>query len=311
MLPILVPVVVLSTRISIVFRKVAVLLASASLVFTLSACEKPTGDGLPTVASPAYGTVPEINFPGSKPPQSLVTKVLDQGDGKGQTVGDSDFVVVDYYGKIWGGATLPDSTITDSGEPRGFSLTDPPIKAWSALRGAKVGQRLMLVVPPSEGYGDLGSESIGVKKDDTLAYVVDIRLAVSPGASDQFQTTPTNEALPSGIVVSPAENGGFAVDATAAGSYPTKQQSFVYAQGNGEAVQPGQSVVVKQISADWGKATEAGDWNNPKLNTAPASTLKAEGLPLGSIVVTVYPATSSSDPRVELAQILASYDPSR
>lgn len=292
-------------------RKIAVLLASASLVLTLSACGKSTGDGLPTVSSPSFGSVPEITFPSNKPPQSILTKVLDEGDGKGQTVGDSDFVLVDYYGKVWGGAQLPDSTITDSGEPRGFSLTDPPIKGWTALRGAKVGQRLMLIMPPADAYGDLGSESIGVKKGDTLTYVVDIRLAVPPDAGSQFQVTPTNGAMPQGVSVNASENGDFGVDASAAGEYPTKQNVTVYAQGNGENIKPGQSVVVKQISADWGKATAPGDWGNAQMYAVEASSIKAEGLPLGSMILAVYPATSSSEPRAALLQILASYDAKR
>lgn len=293
------------------FRKAAVFLASASLVFTLSACAKSSTDGLPTVSSPTYGTVPEITFPRNKAPQSIITKVLDEGDGKGQTVGDSDFVVVDYYGKVWGGALLPDSTITDASGPRGFSLTDPPIAGWTALRGAKTGQRLMLIVPPSEAYGDLGSESIGVKKGDTLVYVVDIRLTVSPDAGSEFQTTPSNEPLPQGVVVSAADNGVLSIDSTAGGDNPTKQETFVYATGDGAKVQPGQSVVLKQVSADWGAASKPEDWNNPRISAVKADTLNLEGLPLGSIVAAYYPATTSADAQVALIQILASYDSSR
>lgn len=293
------------------FRKAAVILASVSLVFALSACGKSGGNALPTVSSPVYGTVPEISFPAGNPPKSVVMKVLDEGDGKGATVGENDLVVVDYYGKVWGGALLPDSTITDATGPRAISLVDPPIEGWSSLKGAKTGQRVLLVVPPQQAYGDLGSESIGVKKGDTLAYVVDIRSTVSPDAASQFQTTPTNNPLPAGVTVTASDKGAMIVDAKAARAYPTKQETAVYATGNGSAVAPGQSVVIKQVVANWGEASTPEAWTASKLSATSASVLNLENQPLGTIAVVLYPATPSSEPQATLVQILAAYDAGR
>jgi len=49
------------------------------------------------------------------------------------------------------------------------------IPAWNTgLVGVPVGSRVMLVVPPAQGYGKNGQASAGIKPTDTLVFVVDI-----------------------------------------------------------------------------------------------------------------------------------------
>jgi len=53
------------------------------------------------------------------------------------------------------------------------------IKGWdTGLVGQPVGSRVMLVIPPAEGYGSTGSSGAGIKGTDTLVFVVDIIAAV-------------------------------------------------------------------------------------------------------------------------------------
>ena len=42
------------------------------------------------------------------------------------------------------------------------------------LVGVPVGSRVMLSLPPADGYGSAGNESAGIKGTDTLVFVVDI-----------------------------------------------------------------------------------------------------------------------------------------
>ena len=42
------------------------------------------------------------------------------------------------------------------------------------LTGVPVGSRVMLVIPPDDGYGTSGNTSAGIKGSDTLVFVVDI-----------------------------------------------------------------------------------------------------------------------------------------
>jgi peptidylprolyl isomerase len=142
------------------------------------------GGSLPTVTAKA-GTAPTIGVSSSKtPPSTLVTKTLVKGSGtavaKGQTV------VAQYVGAIWRTGKVFDSSWT-RGTPFGFTIGATPsqvITGWdNGLIGQTVGSRVMLVVPPADGYGKTGSTQAGIKGTDTLVFVVDILGAVSPGGS--------------------------------------------------------------------------------------------------------------------------------
>ena len=143
------------------------------------------GGSLPSVTAKS-GAAPVINIPASahKPPADLVTKTLIKGSGpvvaKGQTV------VTQYVGTIWRTGKVFDSSWS-RGEPFGFTIGATPsqvITGWDkGLVGQTVGSRVMLVVPPADGYGKTGSSQAGIKGTDTLVFVVDILGAVNPTSS--------------------------------------------------------------------------------------------------------------------------------
>ena len=140
------------------------------------------GGSLPTVSAKT-GAAPVIKIPPSsvKVPSGLVTKTLIKGSGpavaKGQTV------VTQYVGSIWRTGKVFDSSWS-RGEPFGFTIGATPsqvITGWDkGLVGQTVGSRVMLVVPPADGYGKTGSSQAGIKGTDVLVFVVDILGAVNP-----------------------------------------------------------------------------------------------------------------------------------
>jgi peptidylprolyl isomerase len=49
------------------------------------------------------------------------------------------------------------------------------IKGWDiGLVGQTVGSRVLLVIPPADGYGSVGNSSADIEGTDTLVFVVDI-----------------------------------------------------------------------------------------------------------------------------------------
>jgi len=139
------------------------------------------GGSLPTVTDAA--TDPTITIPKSTTaPKDLVTKTLIQGAGT--TLAKNDYVVVQYTASIWRTGKVFSSSWTSS-EPFGTVLsTDDVITGWvDGLAGQKVGSRVMMVIPPADGYGSSGSSSAGIKGTDTLVFVVDILGAYTPAAS--------------------------------------------------------------------------------------------------------------------------------
>lgn len=142
---------------------------------------RPAESGMPTVTVPSgAGKQAKITVAkGAKAPTSLKTSTLIEGSGKTVKTGDS--IAVTYTGQIWGTSTVFDATAKhgDGGKPSVFVIgKQQVITGWDkALVGKKVGSRVLIVVPPSEGYGSQGSAQVGIKGTDTLVFVVDILAA--------------------------------------------------------------------------------------------------------------------------------------
>lgn len=151
-----------------------------------SASGKPvsTGGGnLPEVTNQP-GHAPVITIPSGKtPPSKLASVVLIQGTGAPVKAGQS--ITVKYTGEIWRNSQVFDTNWptatsgTTTPPPRVFTLTATSlIPGWvTGLTGVPVGSRVLLVVPPADGYGKSGYPSIGIKGTDTLVFVIDILAA--------------------------------------------------------------------------------------------------------------------------------------
>ncbi len=137
------------------------------------------GGSLPTVTSVA-GQAPKVTIPATAPPSNLVVTTLIKGTGPPVTKGQE--VVTQYVGLIWRTRAVFDSSWS-RGAPFGFEIDASPeqiIPAWDkGLLGVPVGSRVMLVVPPKDGYGSAGESAAGIEGTDTLVFVVDVLDAVN------------------------------------------------------------------------------------------------------------------------------------
>jgi peptidylprolyl isomerase len=129
--------------------------------------------GLPVVTATA-GTKPTITIPkGVAAPKGLVVQPLLQGSGaavkKGQTL------VAQYVGVNYRTGKQFDAS-WDNGQPAQFPIgVGQVIPGWdTGLVGAKIGSRVLLVIPPADGYGASGNPQAGIKGTDTLVFVVDV-----------------------------------------------------------------------------------------------------------------------------------------
>jgi FKBP-type peptidyl-prolyl cis-trans isomerase len=128
---------------------------------------------LPKVADAGQGKVPTVTVPKNDPPSTLQDKTLIQGTGPAVRKGQA--LVAQYEGRVWKTGKVFDSSWT-RGTPAAFPIgTGKVIPGWDkALVGKKVGSRVLMVVPPKEGYGKAGAAGAGIKGDDTLVFVIDI-----------------------------------------------------------------------------------------------------------------------------------------
>ncbi|MGV1009127.1 MAG: FKBP-type peptidyl-prolyl cis-trans isomerase [Dermatophilaceae bacterium] len=128
--------------------------------------------GLPGVTFDA-ATGPTISIPpGVAAPTETVSQVLVEGSGPPVSAGQ--LVSVHYTGVLWKDGSVFDSSWTRKA-PLAFQAGQGQvIAAWdSQLVGKKVGSRVLLVVPPKDGYGPDGNPP-KISGTDTLVFVVDI-----------------------------------------------------------------------------------------------------------------------------------------
>ncbi len=133
------------------------------------------GGALPTVTA-ATGKAPAVTIPNTTPPKTLQVKTLIKGTGAVVKKGQS--LVVQYVGVNWRTKKTFDASWTRS-QPFQTSIgVGQVIPGWDkGLVGQPVGSRVLLVIPPADGYGKTGSASAGIKGTDTLVFVVDILAA--------------------------------------------------------------------------------------------------------------------------------------
>jgi peptidylprolyl isomerase len=145
------------------------------------------GGDLPTVTEPATsGSAPTVTMPAKsvKVPTSLQVQTLIKGSGAKVAAGD--YVIAQYVGYIWRTGKTFDSSWSRK-TPFGFQIGANPsqvITGWdTGLQGQTVGSRVLLVIPPKDGYGTTGASSAGITATDTLVFVVDILDVYSPTSS--------------------------------------------------------------------------------------------------------------------------------
>jgi peptidylprolyl isomerase len=134
-----------------------------------------TDTALPKVAGNPGGGGPTITVPvGVTPPKSLVSDVLIHGSG--EAVASGQTLIMQYTGVDWNTGKVFDSSFT---RQQAFSTVigqGQVIAGWDqGLVGKHVGDRVLLVIPPALGYGPEGGQAtVGIGKNDTLIFVVDI-----------------------------------------------------------------------------------------------------------------------------------------
>jgi FKBP-type peptidyl-prolyl cis-trans isomerase len=136
------------------------------------------GGTLPTVTE-APGQAAVVKVPKTAPPKTLVVKPLLVG--KGAKIVNGDYVVVQYTGVIYKSGKVFDSSWSRK-QPFAFSVgAMQVIPGWDkGMVGQTVGSRVMLLIPPADGYGSAGASQAGITGTDTLVFVVDIVASYKP-----------------------------------------------------------------------------------------------------------------------------------
>lgn len=259
-------------------------------------------------ASGSFGHKPTLTFPTGKPPATLQSKVVKQGDGP--AVAKGDLLVADYLGEVWKGRVFDNSY--DRHAPAAFPIgVGAVIPGWDdALVGVKAGSRVLLTIPPDKGYGANGNEKAGIKGTDTLVFVVDVKSSYGKDATADASAT-AQPAPSAGPTVTGPTSKEPTITVPAGTAQPKSEQTAVLAKGTGKAL--GEGLAIVQIEAvDWTGKTLGSTWKDgtPQaiavgLPTQPGAFDALKGVPVGSRVLVTLPASASQPAIAAVVDIAA------
>jgi peptidylprolyl isomerase len=134
--------------------------------------DKPTGITVPAGAKP--------------PAQPVVQNLI---DGAGAEVKAGDGVYAQYATYLWDGAKQLSNTHYPASPAEKKPLGVQPMQEgqtmaglMDAVKGKKVGSRLLVVLPPDKGFGAEGKPEAGIPPNATTVWVIDVIDAQAAGA---------------------------------------------------------------------------------------------------------------------------------
>ncbi len=294
-------------------RVAALMVVVAAFTTAVTACSSasrgaPSGSQSPRQSTPTagvasgvtvtgdFGSTPTLTIPDTQAPAKLTEKTL--GQGKGAAVAAGDTLVANYVGESWANKRVFDSSFS-RGAPAGFVIgKGQVIPGWDkTLVGQKLGSRVLLTIPPADGYGAGGNSQAGISGTDTLVFVVDLVAVYKPDAS--APGTPAG-ALPAGwpkVSNTPAKEP--AITSLAGVKAPKKPVSKLLVKGTGDKINPSDTLVLQLVQTDLatGKNTQA-TWGQAPQEVSGSNVLPLasalNGQRIGSRSVVLLPATPAT-----------------
>jgi peptidylprolyl isomerase len=296
-------------------RRAVLLTVLALLAGLLTACgggDSASGsaaeDSFPKVSG-SYGDKPKITVPaGLKPSAKTESTVLEEGEG--HPVAEGDLLVADYLGATFRGAKTFDNSY-DRGNPGAFTLSGGQggvIPGWvKALAGKKAGSRVLMVIPPKDGYGPQGNPEAGIKGTDSLVFVVDI-IAAYDSKTPLPKSTPATD-LPSARPQVKGERNPTVTVPTGL-EPPAEPVTLILSKGSGPKVVNDKMAIVQFTAVDWtgkplGSSWQTGPQGFPiGVEGRPSPFDLLNDVPVGSRVLLELPAPSDADASKESVAVV-------
>ena len=216
---------------------------------TMQANGGPAQPGAPVTVTGAYGAAPNMTIPAKTPPSSLYVKTLYQGTGA--TVTSSEGMMGNYASYDWSATThkLLGSTF-EQGPPALFAGQLLP-GLEEALLGQKVGSRVVVAIPPADGFGSTGNSQEGIGPDDTLVFVVDIDSSFDTASVPGKQISDGGGTLPTVTPPAAGSTDGPTITIPRSVTPPATLQVKPLIKGTGPVVKQGQNIAVQYTGVIW------------------------------------------------------------
>jgi peptidylprolyl isomerase len=164
-------------------RQIGALLVAAAMVAGCSSAAG-TDDSVATEVTTDLSAVEVSGKAGAKPVMNVhapfsATKTSRRllTTGTGSVVAAGQRVTIDYLGV--NGTDAKEFDTSYGKDKATFNLDDGSIIKGmvEGLSGVKVGSRVLIAVPPKDGYGTAGQPDAGIGPTDTLLFVIDVKSA--------------------------------------------------------------------------------------------------------------------------------------
>lgn len=245
------------------------------LLLVLSACGG--GDGatqdMPT-AKPRVATLDDVSVSGEPDEEPAVDfkapitfekterTIVEKGPGEGDAVAETSTITVDYVGVNASNGTVFDSS-WDAGQPATFAISQVIRGFITGLKGAHAGDRVLLGVASEDGYDPTGNGA-GIRKGDSLVFVVDLREVTNPLTEATGKATPAPATVPKLTF----DKQGHPKSFVATGRTPKSVDrlgAHPIITGTGPKVQAGQTITVEYVGQLYpdGKVFDE-SWSRPE-----------------------------------------------
>lgn len=196
--------------------------------------------------SGTFDKAPSVTIPTQKATSNLVISTAVKGSGAPLQTGNAALANVAVY--KWSGTshTLVDSTFATGPQMIPAQMGLPGLS--KALKGARIGSRIVAVLPPKYGYGTSGQAQLQIKGTDTLVWVIDLLQQYSSTQSATGSQVSTGGGkLPTVI----AKAGQAPVITVPKTSPPAGLSVTTLIKGSGPKLVTGDTVVAQYVGSIW------------------------------------------------------------
>jgi peptidylprolyl isomerase len=171
------------------------------------------------------------------------TRVLSKGSGLELAEGDA--IKVNYVAINGRTGKEFDNSFT-SDKPLTLTLSETTILPGfvKGLKGQKVGSRLLVAIPPKDGFGK-AQPDLGMKKNDTMVFLFDVVAKIPTAAAGKPKPLPKD--FPKLSLNAQSQPTGFVKTSTTASKSAAKENSAVVIEGGGAAITADQTVTVHYL----------------------------------------------------------------
>jgi len=188
------------------------------------------------------GKIPTVKTGENLSVTKTVARTIKDGDGDKIKAGDAvtlNYIAVNgrtgkEFDNTFKGGTPMTATIKTGSVLEGFV---------KGLTGAKIGSRLLVAVPPKDGFGG-ANEQLKLKADDTMVFLFDIVSKVPEMAKGDAKSLP--DTLPKLSLDGGEQPSKFEKTATTA-KVPKDLKVYTAIEGKGKKVESGQSITIQYV----------------------------------------------------------------